>query len=175
MPGYMVFDVESIGLHGEGFSVGWCVISEDGKPIASAQYACEPERAQGSAEDREWIGENVPRPGQGYNCSSPRGVRDEFWRAWEFANKQGFYLAADVAWPVEARFLSACIADDPARNWKGPYPLIDISSVRFAAGLDPLATVERLPNELPVHDPLADARQSARLLIEALATRSPSC
>jgi hypothetical protein len=78
-------------------------------------------------------------------------------------------LAADCAWPVEARFLAACVDDQPEqRAWEGPYPLIDIASVRLAAGLDPLATVERLPSEMPAHDPLADARQSARLLIEAL-------
>jgi hypothetical protein len=38
----------------------------------------------------------------------------------------------------------------------------------MAVGMDPLGTNERLPNELPIHDPLADACQSARLLIQAL-------
>jgi hypothetical protein len=38
----------------------------------------------------------------------------------------------------------------------------------LALGRDPLATNERLPDELPAHNPLCDARQSARLLIEAL-------
>jgi hypothetical protein len=36
------------------------------------------------------------------------------------------------------------------------------------SGRDPLATYERLPNELPAHDPMADARQSARLWLECL-------
>jgi hypothetical protein len=74
-----------------------------------------------------------------------------------------------VPWPVEAHFLSECVADRPQeREWQGPYPLLDVASVRLAAGLDPLATVDRLPSELPAHDPLADSRQSARLLVEAL-------
>ena len=38
----------------------------------------------------------------------------------------------------------------------------------LCAGMDPMATYDRLPAELPRHDPLADARQSARLLVEAL-------
>lgn len=164
----MVFDVESIGLHGEGFAVGWTVVGRDGRRVASAQYACEPDRAAGAALDRRWIAANVPVPGQGYNCSAPRHVRTEFWEAWVYAKARGAVLVADCPWPVEAKFLADCIADDPTRAADGPYPLIDVASVRLAAGLDPLATVERLPGELPKHDPLRDAFQSARLLLEAL-------
>jgi hypothetical protein len=39
----------------------------------------------------------------------------------------------------------------------------------LSAGMNPLATYDRTPSELPRHNPLADARQSARLLSEALA------
>lgn len=169
---WMVFDVESVGLHGEGFSVGWYVISRDRRCIASAQYACDPDRAGGSEDDRKWIKENIPVPNQGYNCSSPKWVRDEFWRAWMYAKNRGAVLAADVPWPVESRFLAQCIDDDPSRKWDGPYPLVDIASVRLAAGLDPLAKAGRLSDELPEHDPLCDARQSARLLIDALDMKS---
>jgi hypothetical protein len=166
---FMVFDVESVGLHGEGYAVGWKVVDQDGKHVAGAQYACDPDRAKGDEASREWLSKNVPVPRLGYNCPSPRAVRDEFWRAWEYAKKQGATLAADVPWPVEANFLSQCISDEPEqRSWAGPYPLLDVASVRLAAGLDPLATVERLPGELPVHDPYCDAMQSARLLIEAI-------
>lgn len=48
------------------------------------------------------------------------------------------------------------------------FMVFDVASVRLAAGLDPLASAPRLDGELPAHDPLRDARQSARLLIEAL-------
>jgi len=166
---FMVFDVESIGLHGEWFSVGWCIIDDAGKTIASAQYACDPSRAYGPDDGRQWASENIPVPNLGYNCPSPRAVRDEFWRAWEYAKNRGAVLVADCPWPVEAGFLCQCIRDDPDRYWGGPYPFIDVASVRLAVGLDPLETCERNPEELPVHDPLCDAMQSARLLIEALA------
>jgi hypothetical protein len=36
-----------------------------------------------------------------------------------------------------------------------------------------MATYERLENEMPKHEPLADARQSARLLITALSKLQP--
>lgn len=163
----MVFDVESVGLHGEGFSVGWVVVDATYKRIiASAQYACDPERAKGTDESREWLAKNVPVPRQGYNCSSPRGVRDEFWRVWQYAKLKGALLVADCCWPVEARFLAACVDDNPEeREWGGPYPLHDVASILLANGADPLAKHERQPDELPEHDPLSDAHQSARLLL----------
>lgn len=166
---YMVFDVESVGLHGEGYAVGWVVVDSEGRHIAGASYACDPDRAKGDEDGRKWVTENAPMPTYGYNCSSPRWIRDEFWRAWDYAKKKGAVLVADCAWPVEARFLAACIDDDPKeRAWGGPYPLHDVATARLAAGLDPLAKLDRLPDELPVHDPAADARQSARLFLEAL-------
>jgi hypothetical protein len=130
-------------------------------------HACSPERATGTAEDYAWIQANVPA--LRWNCARPAIVRERFWRAWLSWKDHGAMLAADVAWPVEARFLAACVDEDCImRAWEGPYPLIDVASVRFAAGFDPLALDERHENELPQHDPLADARQSARLLVEAL-------
>jgi hypothetical protein len=179
-PLFMVFDVESIGLHGEGFAVGYVIVdSETGREEDAGLFHCSPDRADGRPAGRDWIEANVPDladccPGNPHHNlpdprTAPRHVRDLFWWAWERWKANGAILAADCPWPVEARFLLACVADDPiAREWQGPYPLIDVASVRLAAGFDPLATVDRLPDELPAHNPLADARQSARLLIEAL-------
>lgn len=170
---FMVFDVESVGLHGEGFAVGWVVVDRSGKEMAAATYECDSGKARGICDadidpSRKWVAENVRTRGIGVRAH-PSHVRDEFWRAWLYANEHGATLWADCCWPVEARFLDACVEDDPeTREWQGPYPLYDVATLRLAAGLDPLATVERLPSEMPQHDPLADARQSARLLIEAL-------
>lgn len=167
---WMVVDVESVGLHGEGFAVGWVVVDHQGRQMESGYAACHDEAASGSASDRAWIREHVvphlPEPTHAH----PSEVRAWFWRHWMGWKKRGAVLAADCCWPVEARFLAACVDDDPeARRWEGPYPLHDVASLRLAAGLDPLGTEERQPDEEPKHHPTADARQSARLLIEALA------
>lgn len=77
-------------------------------------------------------------------------------------------MAVDVGWPVESRFLCSCIDDDLARVHFAPYPILEISTLLLAAGMDPLENRDRLPNELPRHDPLKDARQSARLMFEAM-------
>ena len=168
---FMVFDVESIGLHGEGFAVGWVVVDDTGDEVEVCRIACDPSQASGNAAGRQWVKENARFI---INAKSPRDVREGFWARWLWLKSQGVLLAADVAWPVEATFLTACIREDHvSREWEGPYPLIDIASVRFAAGLDPLGKEERQHGERPEHDPVADARQSARLLIEALKVTRP--
>lgn len=166
---YMVFDVESIGLHGEGFAVGWVLIDGNGVEYAGDEYGCPAEMAKGKSDDLKWVTEHCHTL---VNCARPRDVRDEFWSAYRSYchdhPKIQTLLAADVTWPVEAHFLRQVFLDDEKRRTMAPYPLIDIASVRFAAGLNPLATCRRFKEELPPHSPLADARQSARLLLEAL-------
>jgi hypothetical protein len=177
---FMVFDCESVGLHGETFAVGWVVVSSDGVEHDHGMVACPMAVARGTSDadidpNRAWVAENVPPLTP--SCRGPLEVRDAFWAAWLTWKDAGAVLAADCAWPVEARFLAACVDDRGGadREWQGPYPLHEIASFRAAAGFDPLGTFNRLPAELPVHDPLADARQSARLMIEALKILESRC
>lgn len=163
---YMVIDVESIGLHGEGFAVGYVVVNERGERLEDGYSACPPNSAIGGGEGRAWVAANVP-PLESF-VGIPKDVRDRFWGTWQYWREKGAVLVADCAWPVEARFLIACVDDDPdSRTWGGPYPLHELASFMAAAGLDPMATYDRLPDE-PQHHPLGDARQSARMLIKAL-------
>jgi hypothetical protein len=164
---FMVIDVESIGLHGEGFAVGWVVIDREGNELDSRMLACLPTIAKGSKDSHEWVRASIPALRKTHD--SAWQMRSAFFAAWLHWKAQGAVLAADVAFPVESRFLAQCIDDNLMQyEWCGPYPLIDIASVRFAAGMNPIDTRERLPSELPQHDPLADARQSARLLLEVI-------
>lgn len=165
---HFVFDVESIGLHGEGFAVGYVVVANDGTEIESGYAACPSSTAHGDEVDRLWIKDNVLPHLKLPSHDDPAGVRDYFWRAWMSWRPEAL-MWADCGWPVEANFLSACVNDDPEnRTWEGPYPLSEISTVLATNGLDPLTTYPRLETEEPAHNPLSDARQSARLLIENL-------
>lgn len=155
------FDVESIGLHGEGFAVG-VVITEDGVETRAFHFAADPSIAKGAESSREWVAKNVPPIEITHETLT--GVRGAFWSEMLEARNTGAIILSDCGWPVEANFLSACVADDPGnRNWEGPYPLVDVSAVVLASGVDPVAVTERLPNELPFHNPICDARQSARM------------
>lgn len=165
---FFVFDVESIGLHGEPYAVGWVIIDLSGEEKAGGYIAIRPELACGDDDDRQWCAENIPEiePNRHYMDE----MLQDFWAVWLFWKERGALMAAECAWPVEAKFLAMCVGSEyPKSKWEGPYPLHDVASIMLAAGMDPMATYERLPNELPKHDPLADARQSARLLTEALA------
>lgn len=167
-PYFFVFDVESVGLHGDAFAVGYVVVSPDGTEHDAGCLHVPPGAARGADTDREWVKRNVQVQGPP-TARTLAHLRDAFWDAWRRWADQGAWMAADVAWPVEARFLARCVDDANGRDWLGPYPLLDIASVRFARGLDALGTEERREDEQPAHNPLADARQSARLLLEALA------
>jgi len=147
---------------------------------------CNPDNASGTDEDRKWVAENVD---MWHGPTDPLGeledtyqVRNEFFSAWrEFKESSKGYLWADCTWPVEARFLIDCVEDErpgfgqpqlkleaSPRNWLGPYPLMDLAPLLFQAGLNPLDSFKRLEDEEPAHHPLADARQSARILGELL-------
>lgn len=163
---WLVFDVESVGLHGEAFAVGAQVIELDGFVHEEYLFACDPAEAAGSDEGRAWVAEHCPFIPR--NCATPRGVRQQFWREWQRWKERGALLVADCGWPVEARFLIACVDDEPdERSWQGPYPFHDLASLMLVAGFNPLATYERRDDEVE-HDPLGDARQSARLLVQVL-------
>lgn len=164
---YLIFDVESIGLHGDGFAVGYVVIDKKGKLVEEGLRSCSPDMAQGTAANRQWVANNVgPLP---ITDRTIHEVRDAFWLIWLKWKDKNTAIVADCAWPVEAKFMIACVNDrSKEREWQGPYPLHELASFLVAAGKDPLVISKRLPNELPAHNPLNDARHSARQLTEAL-------
>jgi hypothetical protein len=173
---FMVFDCESVGLHGETYAVGWVAVDRDGAEREAGGLWVPPGDVRGTPAGRAWAWDNAfPGRAEGWGrglepARSAAVMRRDFWQTWLRWKEKGAALAADCCWPVEARFLAACVDDRPdEREWQGPYPLLDVACFRLAAGLDPLETAPRLPNELPAHDPLCDARQSARLLAEAMA------
>lgn len=162
----MMFDVESVGLHGEGFAVGAVLIDTNMEEVESRLFACDPRVAkEGKSGDMEWIEKNIPPIPLTHTTTN--GVRNAFWSVWMQWKEKGALMVADCAWPVEARFLAGCVDDGRNnRNWDGPYPLHDLASILLANGKDPLAKYGRLPTELPEHNPLNDARQSARVLTD---------
>jgi hypothetical protein len=181
---FFVFNVKAVGVYGEAFAYGAVAIDRQGQRLGAHGGWCPPERAAGTDEGRRWVAKNW-RPPPYLPASlaerNPARLRENFWESWLWWKSKGALMAADRVWPVAVRFMAACINDGPYgsglwgsplpefANGLGPYPLLDVSALRLAVGLDPPGTEERLPDELPVHDARADARHSARLLVEALA------
>ncbi len=166
----LVFDAESNGLHGEAFAVGG-VVYRDGRMIEWFFARCPI-----VGEVDPWVAENV-LPALAAGCGgSPvthadaRSMRTAFW-AWLMDPRPQTIIAVDCGWPVETGLLSACVADDPSRAFKGPYPLDEVASFLRAAGLDPLAKYAGvvLPSEdAQAHQPVWDAQVSALCVEMAL-------
>lgn len=165
----LAFDVESNGLHGAAFAVGGVILDEQGNEVDTF-FA----RAPDPTDLDPWVRDNVlpglpPEP----THSNARAMRDAFWE-W-FMSQLDVLVLADCAWPVEAGFLAACIADSKARAWSGPYPLHEVATLLLAAGMDPHASYAPCvldPLELQrhrAHHPVDDARVSARAARLALA------
>jgi hypothetical protein len=168
-PYMVVLDIESWGLHGGALAAGWVVVNNKGEEAAEGLIWCNAYPGNAAKEDTEWVHNNIPLLDPRAKCFSPKDMRNRFWNIWRMWKGQGCSLWVDCGWPVEDRFLAKCVDDDlENRKWDGPYPLHEIATLRAIAGFDPLGTFERRDNELPQHNPLHDARQSARLLVEAI-------
>lgn len=172
-PYFFIFDVESVGLHGEAFAVAGGIWTIDGKNIHEFAFHTDSWNVnEGIPGDREWIAKNVSVNEASKPMASQLDLCEAFWLQWERAkdNYKDIVMAVECGWPVEANILEDCIrGENPvSRNYSGPYPLHEIATFMLCAGMDPMATYGRQPEELPAHEPLADARLSARLLFESL-------
>lgn len=159
------FDVESLGLYGEGFAVG-AVVLDDGKIADKCIFNCDIKNCDNydkcPKSTLEWLDENVLKTLPEPNCKNTKEVRDNFWQFYTKYSKET--IIADCGTPVEANFLRQCVLDDiDNRMWKAPYPLHELGTLLLLVGQDPIGTFARTEDELPKHNPLCDALQSARL------------
>lgn len=163
---FFVIDAESIGLYGEVFAIAGGVYLSNGAAQWEFSISCDPDRCEGADEDRKWVYENVPVMTETHR--TPKALRDEFWKIWLKAKINGSVMAAECLYPVEAGLVAACVRDDPNRKQDAPYPFHEIASYMAAAGMNPMQSYSRTASEDVAHNPLCDARQSARLLSEAI-------
>lgn len=189
-PYYFSFDVESVGLFGRAFAVGWVIVNRAGMEFEEGYLSFAPHMCTTDPDDA-WVIKNVlpalphvpdsevdpawrhvaRAPWVG--CSSDYEMWVRFWDAWTAAKKtyQGIVMVTDCPFPVEAGFLLNVVKEYRPQITMdaSPYPIIDVASALVAVGRDPTEAYERLDVELPVHNPVCDARQSVRILQECLA------
>lgn len=176
-------DVECLGLYGPVFSVGVSIIDNSNN---GDNHKCEVDNLflrvdhteliknntneyYYNDHDVKWVDENVIPALGPINCNSLLELRNRFWQFYlEAKNKYpNMIVISDCGSPCESGFFRTCIMDDAEnRKWNGPYPLHELGTLLLMRGKDPIGTYQRNPNELPKHNPLCDARQSARLWIE---------
>lgn len=165
------FDVETVGLYGEPFAIGATVMMQLKEDIVEIDHfygQTELHSNSNSTEsDLQFVKESVFPVQYGDKLSSVRELRDKFWKFYE--THSTVPIVVDCGTPVEAYFLRQCVLDDfEARKWKAPYPLHELGTLLLIRGKNPIGIYSRKENESLVHNPLHDARQTARLWLENL-------
>lgn len=135
-------DAESDGLYGKILTVAGMVLDEKGGEIERFYYGIQKENMQ---VENEWVRENVvPRLGEYTPFSSEEDMLEAFWKKWMEYQKDA-YAIADVVYPVECRLFQKCVELNPEeRSFSAPYPLLDLSSILYAKGMDPLCERTKL-------------------------------
>ncbi len=168
---WFVFDVESLGLFGYPFAVGWCVVDKDGKELDSSWLGCSIESVRDKSnplsdiESYNWCKENIPEEVLKGNVAQ-RDMYKYFKRNLSYWQAKGCSVICDCPFPVEAKFLRRLIKrfnDIDGDILTSPYPLYDVASILAAHGKDPLKEYPRLGNEIK-HHPLWDSVVSAKQL-----------
>lgn len=161
-------DVESNGLHGEPFAVGAVILDTETLAVVSSFAGRAP--IVGNIDD--YVAQNVmPAVKSIPKIANARELRQGFWLWYKLVEVEAVF--ADVGYPVEVRFLSLC-QREVEDFWGGPYPLHEVATLLFAAGIDPdINRVEFVGDLLPkmeglAHNPLTDATVSAYCVAKAL-------
>lgn len=177
-----VFDVESNGLHGEGFAYGYVVVRthEDlSEPEILEEGECYSIQGAKDAASVEWVKDNVlpkldkltpylqeatidPSSLSNEIVMTTRELREKFYQVytkWKEYKEDKVEFWSDVNFPVETNFLHAIVKDgEGARDWSMPFPLRDVAN--FVDLEINRKEYSKLP-DLKEHNPRDDAKASA--------------
>ena len=156
-------DAETDGLYGRFLSVAMIVTDREGKNIIDELYI-----GLGNVEKlvkEPWVLENVAGKMGAYEvCENEEELLNKTWDFW-MKYEESSYAVADVQYPVEARLFQKCVEQDlEKRQWKAPFPLLDLSTILYWEGQDPLEDRTKLQtkyNNLEVHNALNDVKMAA--------------
>lgn len=162
--GLFIIDAETDGLYGSFLSVAVLITDSNYNILREEYYGIENAKLQVQS---EWVKANViPILGEYEACANEQELLEKVWALW-IAYQDQVYAIADVAYPVEMRLFQKCVDRCPEeRNFQGPYPLLDLSSLLFAKGVDPLAerkTLLKTLKNMQQHNSLEDVRMTLEI------------
>ncbi len=157
-------DVETDGLYGGFLTAALIATDLEGNELERAYYGIRKDKMKIK---EPWVMENVlPKLGEYEPCEDENELLEKSWNFW-LRYQEEAYAVCDVGYPVEARFIGACVGQDVTANaMKAPFPLLDLSSLIYAKGYDPLINREELIQEhCPnlVHNALYDVEVSIHI------------
>lgn len=165
MKNKLVFiDVETDGLYGGFLTVALIATDLEGNELERAYYGIRKDKMEIK---EPWVMENVlPKLGEYEPCKDEGELLEKAWNFW-LRYQEEAYAVCDVGYPVETRFLQACVEKDVSGYaMKAPFPLLDLSSILYAKGYEPLINREELikePCRDMVHNALYDVETSIKI------------
>ncbi|CAO5232504.1 hypothetical protein [Frankia sp. AgKG'84/4] len=167
-------DAETNGLYGQVWAIG-AVLLDPATRAVTATFAGQ--ISPGEVTD-DWTRRNVVPVVHLPLYPSRAELLEAFWAFWERHGGRGrdVEAVADIQTPVEAGLFRACVQRDrELREFAGPYPLHELASALWMAGLDPDLDRREFCGrpDLVAHDPVADATVAA-LCWAKLATMRPA-
>ena len=161
----LTVDAESDGLAGQVFCVAMNVTTALHGPVLELDSVVF--RCPISPPVEPWVETNVlPAIADvDVDCADYRELLTKVLRWHRQWTELGVRTLTHVPWPVEARLFTDLYPGSAV--WDGPYPLLDVAPLLFAAGYDPTSVdaflQERgvaMPQGSP-HNPLYDVRAAA--------------
>ena len=135
---YLFFiDAETDGLYGSFLTVAIIVTDRRCNEIERRYW--------GISEDSmvitdPWVKENVIGKFGDYEvCEDEYDLLEKVWTVWKKYRDKA-YVVTDVMHPVESRLFTECARNDlENRKFEGPFPILDLSSILYAKGYNPIA------------------------------------
>ena len=178
-----MFDAETFGLFGDPFAYGYVLFDETGLVFEQALCACgitttkedyflnfpneiSDDKLKTLKADCDWLINNIPDFSKDpllEIAENPQDLRSQFLKAVERIKKQypETQLVTDCMFPVESNFLTLALKQQGKDSIEFSPMVYDIGLIQLLGGKE----FPFLPEELPKHNPLNDAKQSARILL----------
>lgn len=160
----LIVDAETDGLYGRFLTVALLVTDEEGVELDVFYGGVAPHIQQ---VETEWVKEHVlPLLGDYEVFDSQEALFEAVWFFWN-RYRDEVRCFADVPCPVEARLFRTMVEQDlSVRNFQAPFPLLDLASMLYARGYNPLIDRRTLVGMegVPLHNALLDARLTNAVL-----------
>ena len=168
-------DAETDGLYGAFLTIAIIVTDADCKELERTYLGIK----RDCMEVREpWVLSHVlPYMDDYEECQNETDLLERVWQLWVKYHNSA-YAIADVAYPVEMRIFQECVKKDPYRRVPlAPFPLLDLSSLLYAKGVDPNISrqtfIEKYPDILlkgKQHNALYDVEMEIAIYKKLLLT-----
>ena len=158
---YLFVDAETDGLYGKFISIAMVVADHVGNELEHIYIGLSnPENHI----KEKWVRENVlPTLDEYEEYEDEHSLLEAAWSFWR-VHASDSYVFTDVMHPVESRLFTRCVEQDiENRVFQGPFPMLDLASMLYALGINPLEAREKLVQPLDEgkqHNALYDARMA---------------